>query len=223
MPLKENPEQLSNSYGSNSFDKDNQSNQNYSDDNSANDDDYDEEDADADDVKENNILYNPHRAKKFLIYIAKAVKRHDIRRNAHKDFHEHLEKIRTIKPKSKSLDQDIEDLKRKVSYLINLEKGAPHIDHDKYLPEKIQLLESKLNKLLESRRIREERFHELERKISTRMVADGRQIEQLKTKLLMMEKNLLQLQIKTKSKTKSKELKELKKKITDTKSVLEKY
>lgn len=167
------------------------------------------------------LPYNTERVRRFLIYLAKAVKRHDIRKDAHNDFHSHVEKIKKMSPKG--MDDEIDELKRKVSYLIEIEKGHTAPMNDKFSKEKIQLIEGKLNKLLESKQRREDRFVELERKINSKMVSDKKEISKLKTKLLTMEKKLIEMQLKSKSKAKTKKLNELKDQIRSTKQILEEY
>lgn len=168
--------------------------------------------------------YNPARVKEFLIRVAKAVKRHQIRMNARKKFHDHVEKLKSApKKKEKTIDDDIAELKRHVANLIEVERNPHHPAHSKYVKEKIAILEHKLDELLELKKRREARFTEIEERINKKIYEDKQLIAEVEKKLLHMERDLLKKQIEHHEKKKGvpKELDELKHKIAATKRSLE--
>lgn len=175
--------------------------------------------------------YDPYRVRDFLIRLAKAVKRHNIRVSAHQDFHEHVDKIKKTmvskKPKTEhNIDKDIDELKKKVASLIDIEKNPNSPNHDKYLQEKIDLLEGKLNNLMQSKQKREDRFTELEKKISIKYDADQETIKELEKKLLLLERKLIEHQIKkkkSKAKINKKDIDEIKEKIEMTKAIIDRH
>ncbi len=174
--------------------------------------------------------YDPYRVRDFLIRLAKAVKRHEIRSGAHQDLHEHIDKMRKTmaskRPKSDvSVDAQINELKNKVAEIIAIEKShaSPNSSHVK---EKVNVLENKLNTLLESKQRKDERFKELEKKITTKYSADQELINKLEKKLLFLERKLIEHQLdkrKSKAKVDKKTVDDIKKQINKTKAILRQH
>lgn len=172
--------------------------------------------------------YNSLRVRNFLIRLAMACKRHEIRVNARKQFYEHADKIKqnliSGKPHEKP-DEEIESLKKKVEYLISIEKGSKNHASDEQLNEKIGLLEGKLNILLKSKLEKEKRFEELEKKMNLKHKQEKGLIEELERKLLFLERKLIEHQIdvrKNKKKTDSDAVNQIKNQIDKTKQALHK-
>ena len=168
--------------------------------------------------------YNPQRVKEFLIRVAKAVKRYQIRMHARKKFHNHVEKFKEPPQQRKNtIDDDIVELKRHVANLIEVERNPHHPAHSKYVKEKIAVLEYKLDELLEMKKKRETRFNEIEERINKKIYEDKQLIAEVEKKLLHMERDLLKKQIEHHQKRKGipKELEELKQKIATTKRSLD--
>jgi len=174
--------------------------------------------------------YDPYRVRDFLIRIAKAVKRHQIRTGAHQAFHNHVDKIArkmvSKKPVSEdTAEKDIDELKRRVSELISIEKGQGP-DAEKMMKDRIEQLESKLNKILEMKQRKDERFKELERKIATKFEADQDLVNRLEKKLLSLERNLIEHQLdkrKSKKKVDLAAIQDIKQQINSTKAILAKH
>jgi len=175
--------------------------------------------------------YDPYRVRDFLIRLAKAAKRHEARRHAHNQFHDHVDKIKKsiVSKRKKSettVDNDIDELKKKVSYLVSIEKGQGPSGHDKLMQEKILLLEGKLDKLLQSKLRREDRFQQLEKKISSKYTADKELVAELEKKLLLLERKLIEHQLnkrKSKKKQDIAKIKDIKEQINTTKELIGKH
>ena len=175
--------------------------------------------------------YDPARVRDFLIRLAKAVTRHELRKQAHTDFHKQVDKIKDsmLSKRQKSqpaVENELEALKQKVSHLINVERDPNHPENNKFLKEKIALLEGKLNILMKSKDERENRFKELESKINSKYDTERELVRQLETKLLILEKKLVEHQLtkkKAKQKVNNKAIDEIKQQIETTKAVIKKF
>jgi len=175
--------------------------------------------------------YNRSRVKELLIRIAKAAKRHQIRMHAHKQVHEHIDKIKEAHiaraPKSHvpNIEKDIEELKNRVTHLVSVEKNPNHPDYTNNVNNKIALLEAKLEKLVQTKESREARFKELEDRIQKKISQDAQLVNDVEKQLLQLEKKLLLHQIdakKSKKKTDAQTVHAIREKIQTTKSKLEK-
>jgi hypothetical protein len=207
-------------------------------DNSDNSDEIDSNNLNSDDISHDNSThthskkklsgnYNPRRVREFLIRLAKACKRHEIRIHARKQFHEHTDKLKNsllLDKPHHDPDSEIEELRKRVDYLISVERSTSTPDNSKVLNEKINQLESKLNRLLQSKIEREKRFEELERKLSLKHKHNKDLIVELEKKLFLLERKLIEHQIqkkRTKSKIDTETLNQIKNQINKTKQVIQ--
>lgn len=172
--------------------------------------------------------YDPRRVREFLIKVAKAVIRHEIRNHAHDDFHKQVDKIKdTIASKKGAVDpalqKEIDTLRQKVGYLVKVEKDPNHPENDKYYKEKIAILEAKLDALMKSKEDRENRFKELEQKVDSKYDSERELVKQLEEKLLFLERKLIEHQLskkKSKQKVNTKAITDIKQQIQSTKDVI---
>jgi hypothetical protein len=146
--------------------------------------------------------YNSRRVREFLIRLAKACIRHEIRTHARNDFNNHTDKIKKSMLSGKphdNPDNEIEELKKKVEYLINVEKNPKNPETHKLTQERILLLEGKLNRILQSKLEREKRFEELEKKLNLKHKNTKQYVHELEKKLLLLERKLIEHQLNKKS------------------------
>jgi hypothetical protein len=182
--------------------------------------------------------YSPQKVKEFLIKLAKAAKRHEIRMNAHQGFHQQVDKLKQavvsaaampntkskIQMRTPSIDYEIEELKKKVAQLVAVERTHGHGQPLNYSQDRIRILESKLDQLLRSKEEKEQRFQMLEQKIGAKLLEEKELVESLERKLLILQKKLLEHKIQRKKSGKKKvdpELKLIQEKIEKTRSALD--
>ena len=157
--------------------------------------------------------FNHDKTKIFMTMLAKAFKRAEIRKQAHHDFHKHVDYMRNNLAKSKmpkklspeNIDSYVGDLKKKVSYLVELENdpdAKPGFDQAKFVKDKITELEAKLNALMKSKEEKEKRYAELDNKINLKLNADKRVVEEMERKLLVLQKKVIEHKILNKTRKK---------------------
>jgi DNA repair exonuclease SbcCD ATPase subunit len=145
--------------------------------------------------------YNARRVREFLIRVASAVKRYEIRMNAHKDFHTHVDKLQeninqNIK-KTSGYDpaEEIKQLKNKVNQLLKIQADPDIIEKNIQYENKIKELEAKIDRLISSKSEKDRRFHELEKKIEIKYKKEKDYSHELERRILELEKRLVEHQI----------------------------
>lgn len=171
--------------------------------------------------------FDAEKLRILLIKLAKAYKRHHARWQAHSEFHDHVDQIKSniisARPKKTyKIDGDIHELKKRVANLIEIEKNPHYHTHNKEMQEKIAMLEDKLNRLMKSKEEREKRFAELDKKVSLKLTADKQIMDELEKKLLVIQKKIIQHKMKKKSKKHKEELNLLNDRLELTKNALHK-
>lgn len=174
--------------------------------------------------------YDPYRVRDFLIRLAKAIKRHEIRSGAHRNLHEHIDRMQKTMTSKRvksnvSVDTQINELRNKVAELIAIERSHA-TPQSQQMKGKVEILEGKLNTLLQSKQKKDERFKELERKITSKYSADQELVQKLDKKLLFLERKLIEHQLdkrKSKAKIDKKSVDEIKQQINTTKAILKQH
>lgn len=185
----------------------------------------------------NNLATSPHtsaeqfnkkRVKEFFIRVARASMRHNIRLGARQQFHDHVERIRSTAKKGvqehHDFDSEIDELKKKVAHLIEVERNPYSPQKNEELKRKIVFLENQIQDLIKTKKVREDRFVELEKKINSKITKNNELMKHIERKLLTLEHKLVSHKLsskKGKNKVNKEYVSEIEKQISETKRVLD--